>query len=156
MRMRWRLVLSLWGLILFALLTYHAARWNRETRQGHPSRYFWWGATRLDSDPMNKHPRRPLPCEQGTDDCISFDPEYISVEPGLMQKALVLSALPGFLSSLAVVRGLARLGVSELVSFMLTTPVFIFAWFYSLGWLLDRRRYRRSVRTAATGPSLTS
>ena len=152
MRMRWRLVLPLWGVILFALLTYHAVQWNRETRQGHSSRYFWWGATRLNSDPMNKNPRIPIPCEQGTDDCISFDPEYISVEPGLMQIALVLSALPGFLSSLAVVRGLARLGVSELVSFMLTTPIFIFAWFYAVGWFLDRWRYKRSVRTAATDP----
>ena len=40
--------------------------------------------------------------------------------PGLFERALVISALPSFLVALAVVRGLARLGISELQSFMFT------------------------------------
>jgi len=79
-----------------------------------------------------------------------FDPEYIWITPGLMQKALVLTALPAFLLGLGLVRGLAHLGVSELVSFMITMPVFITAWFYLAGWLLDRWRYKRSLPTAVT------
>jgi hypothetical protein len=142
--------LPLWGLILFALLSYHAIRVNHEMRQGSPGRYFWWGSIRLDSDPLNKHPRAPLSCEHGIEDCVNWDPEYIWVTPGLMEKALVLSALPAFAASLAVVHGLARLGISQVLSFMSSTPVFIFAWFYFAGWLLDRWRYKRSLYVAAT------
>ncbi len=149
MRWRWRFGLCLWGMILLSLGSYLAIRINHEMRQGHPSRYFWWGGVRLDSDPLNKHQRKLPSCEQGADDCSSWDPEYIWVTPGLAQKALVLSALPAFLASLGVVRGLARLGISELVSFMVTMPLFTFAWFYAVGGLLDRWRHKRSLRLAA-------
>ena len=47
---------------------------------------------------------------------------------------------------MAIVHGLGRLGVSEIASFMLTIPVFIALWFYSVGWLLDRWRYKRVGR----------
>jgi len=150
MRWRWRVGLCLWGITLFSLLTYHAIRVNHEMRQGQTSRYFWWGGIRLDSDPLNKHPRKPS-CEQSTADCsISRDPEHIWVTPGWMEKVLVLSALPAFLCSLAFVRGLGRLGFSESVSFMVTMPVFIFAWFYAIGWLADRWRYSRSLHSAGS------
>jgi len=153
MRWRWRVGLCLWGMTLFSLLTYHAIRVNHEMRQGRSSRYFWWGGIRLDSDPLNKHPRKRSSCEQATDDCNSWDPEYIWVTPGLMERALVISALPAIVCSLTLVRGLARLGVSEPSSFMVSMPVFISAWFYAVGWIADRWRYKRSVRSAAASPS---
>ena len=142
----------MWGMILFSLLTYHAIRVNHEMRHGHSSRYFWWGGHRLDSDPLNKHPRKSPSCGQGTEDCSSWDPEYIWVTPGLMEKALVLTALPAIVCSLGLVRGLARLGVSESVSFFVAMPVFISAWFYAVGWIADRWRYKRFVRSAAASP----
>ncbi len=77
-----------------------------------------------------------------------MDPGYIWVTPGLFERALVLSALPVFLVAMAVVRGLARLGINELRGFMFTTPILILAWFYTVGWLLDRWRYRRSIASS--------
>jgi hypothetical protein len=52
-------------------------------------------------------------------------------------------ALPAFLVGTGVVHGLARLGVSEVISFMVSMPLLIFAWFYLVGWLVDRRLRRR-------------
>jgi len=50
----------------------------------------------------------------------------------------MLSALPAFVVGRAVVSGLARLGVSEVWSFAILMPVLVVAWFYFVGWLIDR------------------
>ena len=135
----------LWGVTLFTALTYHAVRVNHEKRD-HSGRYFWWGAARLDSVPMDRHPLKRAtvrPCPENAGDCVEWDPEYIWVTPGLMQRALVLSALPAFIIGLAIVRGLGHLGVSEVATFMVVMPLCMGIWFYSVGWLLDRWRYKR-------------
>ena len=140
---RWRITLLLWGFTLFAALTYNAFRVNHERHSGHPSRYFWWGAARLDSDPMNRHQLNRATarsCAHNTDDCFDWDPEFIWVTSSAMERALVFSALPAFVVGMAFVHGLGRLGVNEVASFMLTIPVCIALWFYSVGWLLDRWR----------------
>jgi len=152
MRKRWRLVLCVWGIARFAALTYHAVRFNREMHPGRSDRYFWWGAARLDSDPLNMRPVKQgstLPCAQDAANCIEWDPDYIWVDSGLMEKALVLTAIPAFLVGL-VVRAVARLGVSEVRTFMAAMPMCITLWFYSIGWLLDRWRYKRRARLAAS------
>jgi hypothetical protein len=141
--------LSLWGLALFAAVTYHAVRFNRQMHPGHSSRYFWWGPARLDSEPLNEPPLNVQPCAQETADCIEWDTDYIWVDSGLFAKALVVSAIPAFLLDFAIVRGLAHLGVSEVTTFMVTTPVCITFWFYSVGRLLDRWGYKRRTRLAA-------
>jgi hypothetical protein len=148
MRMRWRPTLCLWGLILFGLLTYASIQGNREMRHGRHGRYFWWGSVRLDSDPLDKHPKLE-PCTQRTNGDCAWEPLYIWVEPGLLENALVLSALPAVLLGRAVVFGLARLGVNELTTFMSTMPVLILAWFYGVGWLLDRWQHKRSLRRSS-------
>src|SRR4030095_770894 len=119
---------------------------------GHSSRYFWWGAVRLDSDHLNRHPLKKAmsqECVAGRADCIKWDPEHTWIESGLMEKALVLSAIPAFLVCSAIVRGFARLGISEVTTFMVTMPVCITLWFYSIGWLLDRQSRKRRERLAA-------
>ena len=140
-------MLCLWGLILFGLLTYGSLRANRMLQQDQLGRYFWWGSVRLDSDPLNRRPAMK-PCLPETHEECAWEPQYIWVHPGLIEKTLVLSALPAFLLAIAVVRELSRLGVSELLSFMLTMPLLTLAWFYALGWLLDRRQYKRSLPRA--------
>jgi hypothetical protein len=50
----------------------------------------------------------------------------------------MLSALPAFVVGGFAVSGLGRLGLSQVSSFMFLMPVFIFAWYYFVGWLLDR------------------
>ena len=149
---RWRVILLLWGVTLFTALTYHAVRVNHEKRD-HSGRYFWWGAARLDSVPMDRHPLKRAtvrPCPENAGDCVEWDPEYIWVTPGLMQRALVLSALPAFIIGLAIVRGFGHLGVSEVATFMVVMPLCMGIWFYSVGWLLDRWRYKRRARIVAT------
>jgi hypothetical protein len=156
MRKRWRFALVFWGLSLFALLTYHSARLNREVHKGQPSRYFWWGAVRLDSDPLNTHsPARTVhPCNDQPANCTSWDLDDRLVDSGLIERALFLSALPPFVLCISVVRGAARFGISEVMTFMLTMPTLVIVWFYWLGWLLDRRRYKRHARSAETTPYL--
>lgn len=150
MKMHWRVGLCLWGFVLFGLLTYGSIRWNREMRHGRDGRYFWWGAERLDSDPLGKHSTLQ-PCTQGQEGEPCVEPMYIWVEPGWLEKALAISALPAFLLGTIFVRGLARLGVSEFGSFMSTIPVLILVWFYGVGWLLDRWQHRRSLRRSLVG-----
>jgi len=132
MRMRWRPILCRWALVLFGLLTYASIQGNREIRHGRHGRYFWWGSVRLDSDPLDKHSTLQ-PCKLPQEGDCAWDPMYIWVDPGLLEKALVISALPAFLLGAVFVRGMARLGFSEWASFMSTTP----GWFYLVGGLLD-------------------
>ena len=152
MRVRWRLALPLLGLMPFVFMSYRSIRWNHEFHRGQPGRYFWWASIRLDADPLNRHPMASMSCGNGGEDCTGWDPESIWITPGWMERALVLSAFPAFVFSLAIVHGLARLGVSQIVSFMSFTPVFILAWFYFVGSLLDRWKYKRSVSRAGPNP----
>lgn len=146
--MRWRLTLCLWGLVLFGLLTYASVLGNRELRHGRSGRYFWWGSIRLDSDPQGR--RSALePCTPTQRGGCSWDAVFITVDPGWIQEALTVSALPAFFLGLMAVRGLARLGVNELASFMVTVPVLVLGWFYLIGWLLDRWLHKRSLRRAS-------
>jgi hypothetical protein len=62
----------------------------------------------------------------------------------------MLSALPAFVVGTAVVRGLASLGVSEVWSFTIVMPLLILAWFYFIGWLIDRWVHKRSQPRART------
>lgn len=122
-------------------------RVNRMRQQDRHGRYFWWGSVRLDSDPLNRRPAMK-PCAQETDEECVEEPQYIWINPGLIERALVLSALPAFLLVIAVVRGMSHLGVSELLTFMITMPPLTFAWFYMIGWLLDRWQHKRSLHRA--------
>lgn len=152
--MLWRPILCLWGMILFGLLTYGSIQTNRYLRTQHVhGRYFWWGSLRLDSDPLNKRPNLK-PCTQETDENCGFDPQYIFVDPGWIQKALTLSAFPAFVLALAIVRGLAHFGFSEVPIFLIATPFLILGWFYMIGWFLDRWRYKRSLRRPSLKSSL--
>jgi len=125
-------------LVLFGLLTYGSVQGNRELRHGRASRYFWWGSIRLDSD-----------CRQVRSGDCEWDAVFITVDPGPLEKALIITALPAFLFGRLFVRGLARLGVSELASFMCMMPVLILVWFYGVGWLLDRWQHKQSLRRSS-------
>ena len=143
MRIRWRVALPLFGLMLFAFGTY--ASFGPGRIPDRTGRYFWWSSLRLDSDPLNRHFRSVTgaPCKDSTENCLATDPIYVWVDPGWLAKCLILSALPAFLVGAGIVRSLARVGVSEVTSFMISMPLLIFAWFYFVGWLLDRWRQKR-------------
>jgi hypothetical protein len=146
MRRRWQLILPVVGLLLFAGESYISLRNNREA-QKTPSRYFWWVSIRLDSDPLSQRPQVAIPCKDAQGDCVSWDPVSLWVEPGLLAEALMLSALPAFVVGAFVVATLGRFGVSEVSSFMVTMPLLICAWYWVVGWLIDRWRFKRLRQT---------
>jgi hypothetical protein len=137
MQKRWRIALPAIGLILFSAVSYHSWRMNREL-QHTPSRYFWWSAIRLDSDPANKRNHVTTRCDDDKENCVSWDLPNRWVDPGWLQKFLIFSALPAFAVGGFAVGGLGRLGISQVSSFMFLMPVLILAWYYFIGWLLDR------------------
>jgi hypothetical protein len=116
---------------------------------------FYWGALRLDADPLGRHPHPAVvlePCPDGTPDCVEFDPEFIWVVPGLGERVLEIAALPAFLFGCALVVGLGRLGLNQVLTFMFLMPMLLCAWFCFLGWLLDRWRYKRNQPRSASAP----
>jgi hypothetical protein len=62
----------------------------------------------------------------------------------------MLSALPAFVVGEFAVHGLGRMGISQVSSFMFLMPVLIFAWYYFIGWLLDRWISKRPHLSTAT------
>jgi hypothetical protein len=149
---RWRIALPCIGLSLFIALTHGSLRMNREIQKRSPSQYFWWTSIRLDSDPLNRHPKSTTtPCKNGEENCVNWElPPIVWVDPSWAAKFLMLSALPAFVVGTAAVRGLASLGVSEVWSFAIVMPLLILAWFYFVGWLIDRWVHKRSQRRAQT------
>jgi hypothetical protein len=57
-------------------------------------------------------------------------------------------ALPAFALGAICIGGLGHLGVSEVWSFMLLIPIFMFTWFYFIGWVVDRWMRKHSERPA--------
>ena len=148
MRRRWKLVLPLCGVALFSLVTYGSFRFHREAFGNRQTRIFYWSFIRLDSDPLNRDSPKFLPCKNGEENC--WQPQTVlGIEPGLMSKLLIWTAFPAFVVGAAFVRLLARLGISEVATFLTSMPLLILAWYYLLGCLIDRWRYRRVVVRAA-------
>jgi hypothetical protein len=105
-----------------------------------PSRYFWWASFRLDSDPLNRRAGIAGPCEGGSKNCGSWDLCAIYVDPGFLVEAFMLLSLPAVLVVELVVAELGRFGVNEIWSFMIAMPPLLFAWYYFVGTLIDRRK----------------
>ena len=143
-RLRWRMVLPLMGLILFAGVTFSSLRMNLRS-SGRPIKYFWWGSMIiLDSDPLNRRPQ--VPCKNGAEDCGVWNPKRMWVDPGWLEMSYGLSILPALAAGEAVAVSLGRLGISEISSFMVVTPLAIFAWHFFLGALIDYYRKRKRAR----------
>ena len=149
MRARWRFILPVVALIAFGAESCLSLRLNRSLGTT-PRRYYWWSSIRLDTDPLNKNPKVPAPCKSGEEDC-EWIPNFIWIDPGYLTESLMLLALPAFALGAISVSGLAHLGVSEVWSFMVLMPLFIIAWFYFVGWLIDRW-VRKRWRTASLSP----
>jgi hypothetical protein len=140
MKRRWSLILPLVGLAMFLLVTYHEVQFNHELFRRQNNRYFYWSSIRLDSDPLNRHSKIEPPCKP-EEDC-GFEPLSVWVDPGWPTRVLEYSALPAFVIGVVIVVALSRVGISEVASFLISMPLLIGAWFYLLGWLIDRGRCR--------------
>jgi hypothetical protein len=144
MRISWKVVLPLVGLLLFAGVTYHSTRgWHHVS-----SRYFWWSSIPLDSTPLSKSESA---CKEGVENCQEWGPQSIVVD-GLLARALILSAIPAFFLGQLVAAELGRFGVSEVLTFMGLMPLLIGGWFHFLGRLIDSwRRKRRGLHAEPSG-----
>jgi hypothetical protein len=148
----WRIVLPLIGFIIFALITYQSVIESRQLNKqaglnNSHGRYFWWSSIRLDSDPLDKRALSAMPVcrenSEGSEHCEVLEPLGIWIDPSWLVEGLILTALPAFLLGIGLVGGLGRIGFSQVWTFMISMPPLISAWFYFIGWLLDRRRMKR-------------
>jgi hypothetical protein len=152
MKTRWRLALPIVGLVLFGAETYHSVELNRRLYQS-PSKYFWWSSIRLDTDPLNKQqwPSMHPGCTSKGANCSAWDLRDVWVDPGLLVSGLMISALPAFVIGGLAVASLGPLGINKVVTFLAFMPLLVFAWFYFLGWLVDRRRRGRRLENQGAG-----
>jgi hypothetical protein len=140
MRKRWRYVLPIIGLMCFTAITMGSLRRRAETK--YPSdRIFYWSSIRLDRAPNTLEVPKSSEC--GKDEtCVGWDRYQFYVDPGPLVKALMVFGFPAFLVGIPIVRLFGHLGIDELVVFMIVMPLSIWAWFYLMGLVLDRRRLR--------------
>jgi hypothetical protein len=61
-----------------------------------------------------------------------------------MTEFFVVLDLPAFTLTTGIVKGLSRLGVSEVLSFMLSSPLLTLTWFYYVGKLMEHWKGTRS------------
>jgi len=139
MRNHWRLILPIVGLLLFAGVTFDSL----QGRQKVPSQYLWWSILRLDSDPLNaQHPAK-TPCTIAKSNCASWNPASLWVSPELVSELLILSAFPALAAGMSWVHLLGSQGISEISSFISMMPLFVAAWYYTIGRLIDHWLYKR-------------
>jgi hypothetical protein len=152
-RLQWKLILPLIGLVAFGGVTYNSARMNYGASPAS-HRYFWWSWIRLDSDPLNRDLRAAEPCgKNALENCAAWDLNSIWVDPGWLVIAFAVSAFPAFFVGMIIVRALRLLGISEILSFMIDMPLLIFAWYYFIGWMIDRRMKKQTRAEPMTAKS---
>ena len=142
MRKRWSIILPVAGLALFTVVSYRSALVNRELQRS-PNRYFWWSALLLDSDPLDQNPKPAALCQYEASHCANWEVPGKSGAPGWLDRVLVFSSLPAFLAGCAVVFAFGRMGIDEVLSFMVVMPMLLFTWFHLAGRLIDRLRHKR-------------
>lgn len=147
MRIAWRYVLPIMGLLAFVSESWASIRFDRGFGP-EPRRYHWRGATRPDTDPLNSHPIPRKPCTTSEAEC-EWVLDEIWISPGYFEKSLVLVGLPAFALGGATVWGLSHLGVNEVWRFAIAMPLYLFLWFYLVGWPVDWVLRRRARRIAA-------
>jgi hypothetical protein len=145
MQLRWSIILPMIGFVLFAAVSYRSLPANHHEQEA-PRRYYWWSSLRLDSDPRNESKALATPCPKAIPDCSNGESPNIKIVPGWLEKLLVVSALPAFLAGFAIVAGLSKLGVDEVLTFMVSMPILLFAWYYFMGWLIERLLCKRAQR----------
>jgi len=149
MLMRWSVLLPFLGLVLFGAVSYHSKQVNDELQRS-PNRYFWWSSLRLDSDPLNQHPKPPELCQYDPLRCANWDVNTRQVSPGWLDRTLVVTSFPAFLAGFALVLALARQGINEVLTFMVVMPTLLFGWYFFLGWMVERWWSKR--KRAKPGP----
>ncbi len=157
MRIRLRLLLPVLALIPFVLISLQAYRDAAAATRGNSITSIYWLRVRLDSAPPKPH-SEPV-CEDANNACVTWDLEDVGLwapPPPLLERAFVLAILPAFVIAVAITFGLGALGVSEIATFMIATPLLIVAWFYLIGFLIDRKKSKSIVRASPKLPQTPS
>jgi len=153
MRNFWKYCLPFVGLSIFVIISMASFRRDRELHKVPPSRYFYWSSFRLDRDPLNRHPLSnvALPCDPPSANCVEWDPETLWIEPGWPTQILMYTAFPAFIAEGVVLAVFSRLGLNEITIFISSMPLLVAAWFFLVGYWIDRLRIRKlktkSMRT---------
>jgi hypothetical protein len=136
------MVLPVLGLIVFAGISWHAYSDLREGKAAAGRYFYVWSTIRLDSHPPTE--RSPVPCDKAKE-CVSWgEPDESPPHPGILVGIFAFCALPAFFIGLFITYGLGRFGINEIVGFMISMPLLIFGWFYFVGWLVDRWKFKHS------------
>jgi hypothetical protein len=136
MQLRWSSILPLMGLILFAIVSYRSMPANVH-EQEVPRKYYWWSSLRLDSDPLNKNPQLSASCGDEKQSCSNGVTPNVKITPSWLDRLLIISALPAFLAGAALMILLSKLGLDEVLTFMVCMPILLLAWYYLVGWLIE-------------------
>jgi hypothetical protein len=137
MAIRWKVVLPVVGLIVFAGISWHSYR-NPSEGNAAVGRYFYVGSViRLDSHPPPE--RTPAPCDSAKEPCVSMGIEDVGLwhHPGTLERIITFCVLPAFFIGLFITGVLGRFDMNQIVAYMISMPLLIFDWFYCVGWLID-------------------
>jgi len=148
MPLRCCVILPVLGLVLFTVVTHKSMSINPPA-ETVPNKYYWWSSLRLDTDPLNRNPKPASPCEGRKDGCADAAASVTHVTPGWLDRLLTYSALPAFLAGAGLVITLSKRGVDEVLTFMVSMPIFLFFWFFFVGWMLDRLIFRLMQRRSS-------
>jgi hypothetical protein len=139
---RWRTILPLIGLLLFAAESWDSFKMNRHP-DFHSRRFYWWSSIRLDSHRAIPQSTPSITRNPDGTETVGWDPEYLIVSPGYLARLAMLTSFPAFLVGIPLIKVAGRFGANEVWVFFGTMPLLLVAWFYLCGWFLDRRRARK-------------
>jgi hypothetical protein len=149
----WQIALPLAGLLVFGLVSRREFQIHRELPPRFPhAKYFFWAATRLDTDPQNRIPHQESKGCNSQENCVTWDLSQRR-GTGLLPALLALTAIPVFLIDWPIRSSLGHFGVSELTTFMWSMPILLALWYYIVGRWFDNRRNRKSQRYPKSAPT---
>jgi hypothetical protein len=93
---------------------------------------------------LNEDPQLAAPCANEKQNCSNGEFPNVKIAPSWLDRLLIVSALPAFLAGAAIVVVLSKLGLNEVLSFMVCIPILLFVWYYFLGWFIERWSARQS------------
>jgi hypothetical protein len=141
MRVQWRLLLPIVGLLLFSEVTGKSLRMNRETPDAGTFCWSWW---RLDSDVLQRSSSNPS--KLGTNSFVG--PMDVLIGPRMSTESARASCFSRIPARRINRQSSRHAGVSEVITFMASMPGLMIAWHWVVGRLVDR--WRNRVKTPAT------
>jgi hypothetical protein len=138
--MRLGYVLPILGLLLFAAQTVASLH----APMPESSRYFYWGALRIDRAHDEKRAPQTKRCDPNDASCAEWDPDSLWIDASPMQETLLFSGIPAWIAIGVFMYLAAKVDVNQIACFFVTAPVLLTAWYWLAGSCIDRVMARRS------------